>query len=177
MGAITCPEHRQQPGRSAEEAVMMKLSIPGYGEVHLEHLVLDYNGTLACDGVLLPGVGEKLRILSNVVEVHVVTADTFGKVKEELDGLPCSVVVIPEENQGETKRDFVKNLGSESVVSIGNGRNDGLMLQEAALGIALIQQEGASTRSLQAADVVARSISDALELLLKPLRLTATLRS
>ncbi|HKJ46485.1 MAG TPA: hypothetical protein VJ991_11715, partial [Balneolales bacterium] len=59
----------------------------------------------------------------------------------------------------------------------GNGRNDRLMLDEAAVGIAVIQKEGASFQSLQAADVICTNIIDALELLVYPKRLTATLRS
>jgi soluble P-type ATPase len=51
------------------------------------------------------------------------------------------------------------------------------MLKEAILGIAVIQEEGAAVESLVAADIVTRSILDALDLLLRPLRLTATLRS
>ena len=32
---------------------MIAETIPGYGAVRIEHLVLDYNGTLAVDGRLL----------------------------------------------------------------------------------------------------------------------------
>ena len=35
---------------------MIEIDIPGYKTLHLEHLVLDYNGTLAVDGVLIDGV-------------------------------------------------------------------------------------------------------------------------
>ena len=35
---------------------MLTISIPGGATLDIEHLVLDYNGTLAVDGVLLPGV-------------------------------------------------------------------------------------------------------------------------
>ena len=42
---------------------MISISIPGSGSLNLDHLVLDYNGTLAVDGVLLPGVKETLQSL------------------------------------------------------------------------------------------------------------------
>ena len=60
---------------------------------------------------------------------------------------------------------------------IGNGRNDRLMVGEAAAGIAIIGEEGASAETVQNADVVCRSASEALSLLVSPRRLVATLRS
>jgi soluble P-type ATPase len=62
-------------------------------------------------------------------------------------------------------------------VAVGNGRNDRLMLQESALGIAVILNEGAAMQTLLCADVVCTDIVAALQLLIHPLRLTATLRS
>jgi soluble P-type ATPase len=61
-------------------------------------------------------------------------------------------------------------------VAIGNGRNDTLMLQQAALGIAVMQTGGAATTALLAGDVVTPGIVDALDLLIHPDRLKATLR-
>jgi soluble P-type ATPase len=107
----------------------------------------------------------------------VVTADTFGQAAAHLEDVHCTLTVLSVENQAEEKREVIRRLGSFQVAAIGNGRNDRLMLQEAVLGIALIQTEGASAQSLGAADVVCTSIMDALTLLRKPLRLTATLRS
>jgi soluble P-type ATPase len=72
---------------------------------------------------------------------------------------------------------YVKDLGFDRTVCIGNGRNDRMMLKEAALGIAVILNEGACVVTLLSADVVCTSIVSALELLIYPLRLTATLRS
>ena len=156
---------------------MLEISIPGYRNLQLEHLVLDYNGTLACDGELLEGVVESLDVLSKDLEIHVVTADTFGKVHSRLADSPCKVVVLPQENQDVGKRKYIEELGAESVVSIGNGRNDRLMLERAGLGIAVVQEEGAAAETLLAADVVSPSILAAFDLLRNPLRLTATLRS
>jgi soluble P-type ATPase len=51
------------------------------------------------------------------------------------------------------------------------------MLKEAALGIAVILEEGAAAQTLVSANVVCASIVSALDLLRNPLRLTATLRS
>lgn len=156
---------------------MIKIEIPGYKALQLEHLVLDFNGTLACDGDLLPGVRSCLESLSQQVHIHVLTADTFGKARAALAGLPCELTVLGTECQDIGKVSYVEKLGAIHVAAIGNGRNDRLMLKTAALGIAVIQKEGASVETLIEADVVARDIVDALNLLLFPLRLIATLRS
>ena len=156
---------------------MNAIQIPGFGRLILEHLVLDYNGTLAVDGALLPGVKAALNALSDQLAIHVVTADTFGKAAVGLEGLNCRLTVLGAVRQDQAKLDFVNRLGAPRTVSIGNGRNDALMLATSALGIAVILREGASTASLNAADIVCTNIVSALELLNHPLRLTATLRS
>lgn len=73
------------------------------------------------------------------------------------------------------KAELVGRLGAESVIAVGNGRNDVAMLT-AALGIAVLGAEGCAGAALRAADVVVPSISDALDCLLEPRRLVATLR-
>jgi soluble P-type ATPase len=50
------------------------------------------------------------------------------------------------------------------------------MLKEAALGICILSKEGTAVSSILAADIVVPDIQSALELFLKPLRLTATWR-
>ena len=156
---------------------MIEIAIPGHKDLRLTYLVLDYNGTLACDGELIEGVEGSLRGLAGDLQIHVVTADTFGKAQAGLEGLPCELVVLPAERQDVGKLAYIKRLGPENVVCVGNGRNDRLMLKEAALGIAVIQDEGAAAETLLAADVVCPHILSALGLLADPLRLTATLRS
>ena len=155
---------------------MLEIEIPGYKRLSLSNLVLDYNGTLACDGNLIAGVRERLELLSKRLRIDVLTADTFGSVGKELATLPCRVSVIPLQNQAAAKADYVRDLGPEGCVAIGNGRNDQAMLKEAALGIAVVQTEGASIEAVLSADVLSRNIIEALDLLLNPLRLTATLR-
>ncbi|MBT4497069.1 MAG: ATPase P [Gemmatimonadetes bacterium] len=156
---------------------MVEIDIPDFGELRLDHLVMDYNGTLACDGILIDGVGERLGQLREQLRIYVITADTFGKVRKEMEGLPAEVVVLPKEKQDEGKLAFIENLGKERTVCIGNGRNDRLMLREAALGISVMEGEGIASVTLTAGDIVCSGILDALDLLRNPLRLTATLRS
>jgi soluble P-type ATPase len=156
---------------------MLEIIIPGYKTLLFHYLVMDYNGTLAQDGFLLDGVKPRLVSLSEKLQIYVVTADTFGLARSQLAGLPCELAVLPVEAQAQAKLAYIQRLGEDQVVAIGNGRNDRLMLQAAALGIAIVQGEGAARETCQAADVLVPDILTALDLLLFPKRLVATLRS
>jgi soluble P-type ATPase len=156
---------------------LIEHSIPGFGLLRLEHLVLDYNGTLALDGRLLPGVKTRLRALARRLQVHVLTADTFGTARRALAGTPCDLAVLGAARQDLAKARYVRRLGAARTACVGNGRNDRAMLRLARLGVAVMQGEGAAVQALVAADVAVDSIADALDLLLQPRRLTATLRS
>lgn len=156
---------------------MIKISIPGFRDLQLSHLVLDYNGTLAYDGTIIEGVRERLNNLANNLEVHILTADTFGMAKEQLIDVKCKLQIMPRDEQTAGKLKYVDQLGRQSTVCIGNGRNDCLMLKKAALGITVLQGEGGAVESMLAADLVVSNILDALDLLKNPLRLIATLRS
>jgi soluble P-type ATPase len=156
---------------------MLELHIPGFKYLRLAHLVLDYNGTLACDGCPLKGVRERLGSLSEHLAIHILTADTFGTVQGQVAHWPCRVEVIPRDLEAEAKVGYVQGLGAEQAVAVGNGRNDRLMLKEAALGMAVVQTEGTAVETLWVADLVAPGILEALDLLLHPQRLKATLRS
>ncbi|WP_027717289.1 HAD family hydrolase [Desulfovirgula thermocuniculi] len=155
---------------------MLAVEIPGRGRLELEHLVLDFNGTMACDGKLLPGVEERLNALADVLTVHILTADTFGTAAQACRGIKATVHVLePGEGAGQKER-FIARLGPERTVTVGNGTNDTLMLGKAALGIIVLGPEGTSVKALLAADVVVSNICDGLDLLLHPKRLVATLR-
>ncbi|MFO8048621.1 MAG: ATPase P [Desulfosudaceae bacterium] len=155
---------------------MIIVDIPGYKKLELSCLVMDYNGTMACDGHLIAGVAKILEDLAEHLEIHVLTADTFGQARTELVGIPAVLRVLPEGNQDQAKLDCIRQLGQAGTVAIGNGRNDKLMLAGAGLGIALVQEEGACVETVMAADMVCRDILSALTLLTNPRRLIAGLR-
>ena len=156
---------------------MIEISVPGVGDIRIEHLVFDFNGTLAVDGKLLPEVRPGLYSLSNLLTLHVVTADTFGLARDELERIPCSLHILPSGEQVEAKRSFVISLGAATVASFGNGRNDSGLLESSRIGVAVIQAEGLAVESLVKADIICNSIHDALDLFLNSKRLIATLRS
>jgi len=155
---------------------MFEIDIPGFGLLKLEHLVTDFTGTLSVDGMLLPGIREQLKKISEFLKVHVVTADTFGKAKGELEGINCEFHLLHGEDHDVQKEDYVTKLGPGMVVALGNGNNDRKMLKVVRVGIAVCLQEGCSKDALSSADILVTSAKDALDLLLTPKRLKATLR-
>ena len=156
---------------------MLEITIPSRGVLNLSHIVLDYNGTLALDGALVEGVGERLRELAKHLDVHVITADTYGDVAGRLADLPVTLSTLSDHLQDEAKQRYVRTLSARECVTVGNGRNDALMLAEAVLGLGVMQPEGLSRHALDACDVVCPDINSALDLLLRPKRLIATLRN
>lgn len=155
---------------------MIEIDIPGWGNVEIENILLDLNGTIATDGEIRPEVKEKIDALSEKVKIYVLTADTQGTAQKEIEDMNVKLVKIEEDANKTGKFEFIKGLDLERTVAIGNGNNDQLILKEAGLGIAVLGSEGLSVPAIKNADVVVKDISDALELFLKPKRLIATLR-
>ena len=155
---------------------MIELDIPGRGVLRLQHLVTDVNGTLAVDGQLIEGVAKSLLGLRDRLQIHLLTADTHGR-QESLDRqLGLQAVRIQAGGESLAKAAFVRALGADQVIALGQGANDVAMLHDAALGICVLGAEGTAVEALMAADVVAPNVLDALALLYQPLRLVATLR-
>ena len=155
---------------------MIEILIPGYKTFRFQHLVLDVNGTIAKDGQLIEGTEGLLTELRARLEIHLITADTHGNQEAINKQLALTAIQIPVRNQAKAKLDYIETLGADKIVAMGNGANDAAMLERAALGIAVIGPECAAVETLQKADVVAPDIHSALELLLFPKRLIATLR-
>jgi len=155
---------------------MIEIDMPGWGTLEVQNVVFDLNGTLATDGKIPAEVKQRIKALSENVKLYVLTVDTQGTDTQEMKDLKAELVKLGDENSKESKFEFLKTLDLEKTVAIGNGSNDQLILKEAALGIAVLGDEGVSTLALKTADVVVKSITDAFDLLLKPKRLKATLR-
>ncbi|MBN2011383.1 ATPase P [candidate division KSB1 bacterium] len=136
-------------------------------------LVLDYTGTLSVDGRLLPGIAERLTALAQSFCISVITSNTFGTAKSQLDGIPVQLIVM---STGEAKLDIVRQICPAKVTAIGNGRNDVPMMREAGLRNAVIGQEGAAAELLQFTNIVVTDICHALDLIINPLRLKKRLR-
>ena len=155
---------------------MLKINIPGREELVLSHLILDYNGTIAQDGEIIESIRPRLATLSKDLTICVITADTHGTAAQKCEGLPLEVLTFPTTEVGAIKaREAMKRTGG--VITIGNGFNDIPMSDAADLSICVIGREGCCGALLAHADVVVTSIDDALDLLLKPGRVRATLRT
>ncbi len=151
----------------------LSFEIPGGDPIEIEHLLLDVNGTLTDRGSLLPGVSKRIARLRRSCTVRLLSADTFGT----LDQLARRLGVEGQRvSRGTEKRDLVRELGGTRCGAIGNGRNDAEMLSEVALAIAVVGPEGLSRALLTVADVICPSIQSALDLLLDPQAIAATLR-
>ena len=155
---------------------MITIHIPGWGNMDIENIIFDLNGTIATDGRIPSEIKEKIKSLSEKVNIYVLTADTQGTAIKETSEMEVELVKLPDEDSKMGKLEFLKTLRPEVTVAIGNGNNDELILKEAALGIAVLGDEGMSVSALKNADIIVKNISDALDLFLKPKRLIATLR-
>jgi soluble P-type ATPase len=107
---------------------MIEIDIPGYGSLKLEHFVTDFSGTLSEDGRVLAAVKDKLNELSRKLRIHVLTSDTFGMARQELEGVECALHVLEGAGHVFQKENYVLALGAGAVVALGNGNNDTNML-------------------------------------------------
>ena len=155
---------------------MIRIDVPGRDIIEIEHVVLDYNGTIAFDGQLIEGAAWRIRELCKSAHVYVLTADTYGTVRSQCDGLCAEVKTFPRANAAECKEEIVRALGGK-VACVGNGFNDIKMFDIAELAIAVMDGEGVCAALLSHAAVLVRSAEDGLALLLKPDRRRATLRT
>jgi soluble P-type ATPase len=155
------------------ETEVIRIDIPKREIIELHHAVFDVNGTLAIDGIPIPGVVDRLQALGEHLSLHALTAGTHGNIAEleRILGFPLHVIA-----SGEEKLHYVEQLGPAQVIAFGNGMNDVGMLRVAAIGVAVLAGEGAAMGALQAADVLALGPVDAIDLVLNPKRLVATLR-
>jgi len=154
---------------------MITVDIPGWGNMDIENILLDLNGTLATDGKIPTEVRKKIHSLADKVNIYILTADTQETADEAMRDLKAKLIKLPGEDSKNRKFEFIIDLEVEKTVAIGNGNNDQLILKEAGLGIVVLGDEGMSVSAMKNADIVVKSIFDALDLFLKPKRLLATL--
>ena len=154
----------------------MELAIPNKGLYDFRYLLLDYNGTLATDGEISEQALQRLDGLSESFEIYILSADTHGTLREKLKGKPYEVRVVSSDQGQKEKGDFVEGLGAQHVIAIGNGNIDIQMFEKAALSIGIMGKEGIATKAILHTDLIVGHIEEALDLLLYPKRLIATLR-
>lgn len=156
---------------------MVELNIPGREKIVIENIAFDYNGTLAVDGKIDASIKEKIIKLKDVLDVYILTADTYGTVAKECKDLGVVIKSFPQENAGYEKKKIIQQLGKHKTISVGNGFNDIPMSQESSLSIGIIGQEGASGKLFYHCDIVLKDIHDVFEMINKTDRIKATLRN
>ncbi len=155
---------------------MISVPIPGWGELSIEYLMVDFNGTAALDGKLKKEVKDVIEKISRYIKVFIITADSYDSADAELGTSNITFIKVNKNASGDEKAKVVRELGPEKIVAIGNGANDIAMLKEAALGIAVVGEEGCCSGLVKEADIVVTDIMKAFGLIVHPERLVATLR-
>jgi soluble P-type ATPase len=160
---------------------MIKLTIPGFGPLEIRRVVTDYTGTHSFKGVVRKSVRTRLARLAGLVEVHVLTADTFGTARRELARLPVKVHLLRDGRRNDRdKQRFVLKCEPKHVAAFGNGNIDRLMLKTVrdagGLAVAVDNGEGCALDAIRSANIFIHGSEQALDLLLEPDRCKATLR-
>jgi len=153
---------------------MIAIQRPGQPPLEAYFLLIAFEGTLATDRRVHPKAKDKINLLSKRLKIYVLTTSERDAMEEALRRVKAEVVFIPEGGASEAKLGLLRQLGRERAVALGSGLSDVPMLEEAALGICVLNREGAVAEAITKADLVVMNILDALDFLLKPLRQKAT---
>jgi soluble P-type ATPase len=154
---------------------MISIERPGQGNLEIEFILIDFEGTLASDCRVHPKAKDKINLLSKRVKIYILTKGDKEPLMEILRKVKAEVIHLTEGEASQGKLNLLRQLGANKTVAIGNGVDDISMIEEAGLGICVISKEGTAGEMIQKADVVVSNILDALDFLLKPLRHRATL--
>jgi soluble P-type ATPase len=158
----------------------IQIQIPGFGPREIRTVITDFTGTLSHGGVVSPEAREKLIRLAELVEIHVLSADTFGTVNQQLAGVPVTLQILESGREHEQKAVYASRHHPRHVAALGNGNNDRLLLarvkEAGGLAIAVDNGEGCSVETLLQSHVLVHGAANALDLLIEPLGLLATLR-
>ena len=154
---------------------MLTIHRPGERPLEIEFILIDFEGTLASDRRVHPKAKDKINLLSKRTKIYILTKGERGVVEQILRKVNAEVIYLNDGEASQQKLDFIKRLGEQQTVAIGNGADDASMMEEAGLGVCVIGKEGAAGEALKTADVIVTNILDALDFLLKPFRQKATL--
>jgi len=161
-------------------AKQLEIELPCGVFYHLSNLILDLDGTLTVDGNFIEGVLPRLQELSRILNVYILTSDTnqtLEKITRSFGETADIKIHTLESGRGDMQKlYFLERIGREKTAAIGNGCNDVLILNEAALGICVIGSEGAAVEAIRASKALFLNICDALDIFLKRNRMIATLR-
>ncbi|KXK26667.1 MAG: Potassium-transporting ATPase B chain [candidate division WS6 bacterium OLB20] len=153
----------------------MKYDVSEVGEIEINTIVFDLNGTLQVQGSIPEGVRERLAKLRELgFSLVFFTGDARGnahEIAEEL-GIEFRKCV-----NGAEKEAAMSDFDKETTAAIGNARIDIGTFRNAKLAIGTLQAEGIHTGILKHIDVLVPSINDALDFFLDEAAFKATMRT
>ena len=156
------------------------LTIPGFGDRHIQTLLADYDGTLSCRGKATDGVKQQLTRLATALNIHILTGDKKAKHDDCFGSLAVKVHILSNDDQDVQKRKYLNQFNASNVAVIGNGNNDRLLMEAVKTGgglcFAVLNGEGCSVEAFTHAHLLVRNVTEALDLLLNPDVCAATLR-
>lgn len=154
--------------------INMKYEVPNVGSLELKTIILDLNGTLTVRGKIVEGVQERLIKLNELgYKIVFFTGNTRGNAQEIAESLKIKWILA---ESGVQKKEEALKLDPNTCVAIGNGLIDLELMKVVKLRIVTLQPEGVHTQTMINSDVITSSIVDALDLLINPEILIATLR-
>ena len=154
---------------------MISIQRPGMEDLDIHFVLIDFEGTLAMDGRVHPKAKDKVNLLSKRATIYILTKSNREKVEETLRKMKAEILYVAEGDSSQQKLNVLQRLGPHQTAVIGNGLDDGQIMEQAGLGMCVIGKEGSSTEAMAKADLVVTHVLDALDFLLKPLRQRATL--
>jgi len=154
---------------------MIHIQRPGQEPLEIDFILIDFEETVASDRRVHPKAKDKVNLLAKRAKIYILTKEEKERVEEVLKKVKAEIVYLTEGESSQKKLGLLRELGATRTVVVGNGADDGPMMEEALLGLCVIGKGGASSEAVKNADIVFTDILDALDFLLKPLRQKATL--
>lgn len=152
----------------------MKYKIPEVGELEINTIVLDLNGTLSVKGEIAEGVKERVFKLKELgFKIILFTGDQRGTAETLCKELG---IEFERASSSEEKENLFLKLDTKTTTAIGNARIDIGTFKHAALRIATLQAEGIHTGIIPHVDIIVNNINDALDLFIDGDSLVATMR-
>lgn len=152
----------------------MKYNPIGVGEIELINIILDLNGTIAVNGIIVDGVKDRLNKLKELgYKIYLFTGDQRGNASKLADELG---IEIQKASTSEEKESLTRKIDAQKSVAIGNARIDIGTFKPCRLRIGTLQAEGIHTEILSYIDILVPSINNALDLLINPDIFNATMR-
>ncbi len=154
------------------------IKIPWGEKYSINNVVFDLNGTLANDGKIAENTIDLLEKLARDAKMYIVTADTHNTAEELKDKLGdlAEIIVLKSNDHAQEKARFVHTLGFRETVTVGNGANDLKMMEEGILSFGIIGGEGLYGPLLAKVDIVVQNVDHAIEMLINPMKIVATIR-